>query len=47
VVPISDEINRNPRQTYHLLKTGALPARKVGGKWVASRRQLRAALIGE
>ena len=40
-------INRNPRQTYHLLESKTLPARKVGHQWVASRRNLRAFLVGE
>jgi hypothetical protein len=47
VPPIAREIKRNERQTYYLLQTGAIPARKVGGKWVASRKKLRAALTGE
>ena len=33
-------IGRNPRQTYHMLSTGQLPAKKVGGRWVAERGQL-------
>ena len=47
VQEIAAEINRTPRQTYYLLAQGALPARKVGGRWVASRRNLRAHLAGE
>jgi hypothetical protein len=40
-VAISEVIHQTPRQTFHLLsKKGALPARKVGGRWVASKRQL-------
>lgn len=34
-------INRTPKQTFHLLENNQLPARKSGGKWVASRRLLR------
>lgn len=34
-------INRTPKQTFHLLESKQLPARKSGGKWVASRRLLR------
>lgn len=34
-------INRTARQTFHLLESGSLPARKVGRSWVASRRKLR------
>jgi hypothetical protein len=28
------------RQTFHLLESGAIPARKVGGRWVAERTVL-------
>jgi hypothetical protein len=44
---IAAEINRSPRQTYHMLAKGALPARKVGNRWVASRAKLRAYIAGE
>lgn len=37
---ISAVIGVNPRQTFHLLETGQIPAKKVGGRWVADRRQL-------
>lgn len=33
---IAEVIGRTERQTHHLLETGALPARKVGGRWVAN-----------
>lgn len=33
-------IGRSPRVTFHLLTTGALPAKKVGGRWVAERGKL-------
>jgi len=33
-------IGRTPRQTFHLLDGGQLPARKVGGRWVAERGKL-------
>jgi hypothetical protein len=36
---IGEVIGRNERDTYHLLKTGRLPARKAG-TWVANRRDL-------
>jgi len=39
---IAGEIGRTKRQTHHLLDTNALPARKVGGRWCASRKALRA-----
>lgn len=32
---------KNRRQAFYLLETGAIPARKVGGQWVASRAKLR------
>jgi hypothetical protein len=47
VAEIAKEIKRTARQTYHLLNTGQLPARKVGGRWVGSRKKLRAYLVGD
>jgi hypothetical protein len=41
---IARAINRGERATYRLLEQGALPARRVGKQWVASRNALRAAL---
>jgi hypothetical protein len=41
VTSIAKEINRNPRQTFHLLENGRLPAKKVGGRWCASRTGLQ------
>jgi hypothetical protein len=35
-------IGRDERQAVRLLQTGAIPARKVGGKWVVERGALRA-----
>jgi hypothetical protein len=40
-------IKRTTRATWCLLLAGALPARKVGGKWVSTRRRLRTYLAGE
>lgn len=37
---IAKIIGRSPRVTFHLLTTGAIPARKVGGRWVAERGKL-------
>jgi hypothetical protein len=37
---IARMINRTERATFHMLESGALPARKVKGRWVASRRDL-------
>jgi hypothetical protein len=39
---IGDVIGRNVRSTFHLLESGLLPARKVGGVWAADREALRA-----
>jgi len=30
---IAQAIGRTERQTFHLLESGALPARKIGGRW--------------
>jgi hypothetical protein len=43
---IAKAIGRSERATFHMLEAGALPARKVMGRWVASRRDLFAALRG-
>lgn len=37
---IAKAIGRSERQTFHLLASGQLPAKKVGGRWVASRQKL-------
>jgi hypothetical protein len=38
---IAEVINRNHRQTFHLLTRGEIKsARKVGGRWCASRAAL-------
>ncbi|PWE57909.1 hypothetical protein DEM27_01570 [Metarhizobium album] len=39
---IAKIIGRTPRVTFHLLTTGALPAKKVGNRWVAERSKLLA-----
>ena len=44
---IGKAIRRSDRQTYHLLMRGLLPGRKIGASWVASRRKLLAALMGD
>lgn len=43
---IAKVIGRTERQTFHLLNSEALPAKKVGGRWVASRRKLLEAVLG-
>ena len=42
---IGELIQKPARQTFYLLENGALPARKVGSQWVASRSKLRAHLV--
>lgn len=44
---IAEFIKRSRMATYHLLKNGRLPARKVGENWCASREALRKFLVGE
>jgi hypothetical protein len=41
VPEIAEAIDRTPRQTWHLLNSGLLPAKKVGAKWVATKGGLR------
>jgi hypothetical protein len=40
VSAIATIIGRTPRQTFHMLQLGQLPAKKVGGRWVAERSKL-------
>lgn len=47
VAEIAKVVGRTERQTFHLLNTGSLPAKKVGGRWVASRRKLLEAVLGD
>jgi hypothetical protein len=47
VEAISREIKRPIKKTYYGLERGHIDAKKVGAIWVASRRKLRAQLIGE
>jgi hypothetical protein len=44
---IADVIERSERITFYMLESGALPARKVGGRWVASRARLLAYCTGD
>ena len=37
---IAKVIGRTSRQTFHMLTSGQLPAKKVGDRWVADRNQL-------
>jgi len=47
VAEIGKAIRRTDRQVYHLLARGLLPGRKIGASWVASRRKLFTALMGD
>jgi hypothetical protein len=38
---IGKALDVNARKAFHLLEKKAIPAKKVGGRWVASRRGLR------
>lgn len=40
-------IKRTDRQTFHMLNAGLLPAKKIGDRWVASRKKLLETLLGE
>jgi hypothetical protein len=44
---IAKVIGRTERQTFHLLASGQLPARKVGDRWVAERNKLIRFIMGE
>lgn len=39
---IAREMGITTRQCFHMLSKKAVPARKVGGRWVVERRKLRA-----
>lgn len=39
---IANRIKRTPRQVGHMLATGALPARKIGGRWCCCEADLKA-----
>lgn len=39
---IAKAIGRSTRSTFHMLDSGELPAKKVGGRWVAERNKLLA-----
>jgi hypothetical protein len=43
---IAKVIGRSERATFHLLSSGLLPAKKIGGKWVGSREKILNALTG-
>ena len=43
---IAKVIGRSERSTFHMLERRLLPAKRIGGRWCASRRRLLAALTG-
>jgi hypothetical protein len=50
VEQIAEEIGQTTRMTYHMIKTGQLPAEKVAGKLCSSKSALRkhfARILGE
>ncbi|MGO6814918.1 DNA-binding protein [Rhizobium brockwellii] len=47
VAEIAKLIGRTQRQTFHLLSSGQLPAKKVGNRWVAERGALIRFFNGE
>jgi hypothetical protein len=44
---IARVLGRSERSTFHLLESGHLPARRVGGRWVVSRKKLLTAINGD
>jgi hypothetical protein len=44
---IAKAIGRSERSTFHLLERQLLPAKRVGGRWVASRKKLLATLTAD
>ena len=44
---IAAYIKRKPRQTYYLIHTKQIPAKKIGATWVARRSSVRRRLLGE
>lgn len=38
---IAEALNLTNRQAFYMLERGALPVKKVGGKWCADRDELR------
>ena len=44
---IGRELNLDTRQAFYALERGSIPAKKVGGKWVAERGKLRDFFTGQ
>lgn len=44
---IAREVGIAERKVFYQLESGNLPAKKIGGQWVASRKKLRALFYGD
>ena len=44
---IAKEIGRSPRQTYHMVTKGELPAKQIGSRWVIERNKLMNFFLGD
>jgi len=44
---IGKAVGLTERQTKHILSLGEIPGRKIGGRWVVSRRKLREHFEGD
>jgi hypothetical protein len=44
---IGEVIGKPARAAFHLLENGLLPAKKIGNRWVSSRKRLLAAVTGD
>ena len=44
---IGAALGLSARQAWHLLDNGKLPAQKLDGKWVSTRRRLREKALGQ
>lgn len=47
IKPLARFIRKTERQAYYLVTSGALPARRVGGRWTWVPAEVRRALMGE
>ena len=43
---IAKALNVSKRTAYHLLENNYIPARKIGGNWVADVDRLKAEIVG-
>lgn len=44
---IGAEMNVPPRKAFHLLQSGEIPGKKIGGTWASDRNRLRKRCVGE